>query len=172
MLAAANNADVSVSLPSDREIAFVRYFERSPKVLFDAWTQPEHIRKWWGCDGSMVIRCEVDLRVQGAWQIVLRMADGSDHPFHGIYREVIRPNRLVYTECYEMPQFGSPEWLTTVTFTPTGNRTELRHVILHKSREVRDGHLQAGMEAGTVQTLQRLHQHTGEMQKEIEDRSK
>ena len=160
---AGRSSEVSVSLPSDREIAFTRYFERRSEVLFDAWTKPEHIRKWWGCEGSTIVHCEVDLRVEGVWRIVMRMPDGTDHPFRGSYREVVRPGRLIYTECYEMPQFGRPEWLTTVTFEQVGKGTELRHVIFHKSREARDGHLQAGMEAGMVQTLLRLDEHTAEI---------
>jgi uncharacterized protein YndB with AHSA1/START domain len=157
------NVDVAVSLPSDREIAFTCRFQRSPQVLFEAWTKPEHIRRWWGCEGSSVTHCAIDLRVGGGWSLVMRMADGSEHPFHGAYREIVRPHRLVYTECYEMPQLGSPEWLTTVTFDELEGETVLTHTILHKSRDVRDGHLQAGMQEGTIQTLTRLNEHTATM---------
>jgi uncharacterized protein YndB with AHSA1/START domain len=157
------NVDVAVSLPSDREIAFTCRFQRSPQVLFEAWTKPEHIRRWWGCEGSSVTHCAIDLRVGGGWSLVMRMADGSEQPFHGAYREIVRPHRLVYTECYEMPQLGSPEWLTTVTFDELEGETVLTHTILHKSRDVRDGHLQAGMQEGTIQTLTRLNEHTATM---------
>jgi uncharacterized protein YndB with AHSA1/START domain len=95
----------------------------------------------------------------------MRMADGSEHPFHGAYREIQRANRLVYTECYEMPQYGNPEWLTTVTFEELASETVLTHTILHNSREVRDGHLQSGMQEGTVQTLTRLNEHTATMER-------
>ena len=111
------NAEVTVTLPSDREIAFTRIFGRRPDLLFRAWTQPEHLRHWWGCDGSSLTVCDVDLRVGGEWHIVMRMPDGSDHPFRGVYREIVPNERLVYTECYDVPQIGSPEWLTTVTST-------------------------------------------------------
>ena len=161
---AKTNSEVLVSLPSDREIAFTRYFERSSELLFDAWTKPEHVRKWWGCEGSTIIHCDIDLRVGGAWHIVMRIQDGSDHPFRGSYREVVRASRLVYTECYDVPQFGRPEWLTTITFKQVGHRTELCHTILHKSRQARDGHLQAGMEAGMIQTLTRLDEHAAELE--------
>jgi uncharacterized protein YndB with AHSA1/START domain len=158
------NLDVSVSLPSDREIVFTCRFERSARLLFDAWTQPEHLRQWWGCEGSSISHCAIDLRIGGAWSLVIRMADGSDHPFHGTYREILSPHRLVYTECYDMPQFGSPEWLTTVTFEEVEATTLLTHTIEHKSREVRDGHLQAGMQEGSVHTLMRLNEHTAAME--------
>jgi uncharacterized protein YndB with AHSA1/START domain len=63
-----------------------------------------------------------------------------------------------------MPEFGSPEWLTTVTFDENPSGTLVTHTILHKSREVRDAHLQAGMQEGTVQTLTRLDKHAAAME--------
>jgi uncharacterized protein YndB with AHSA1/START domain len=156
--------EVTVSLPTDREIAFACRFHRTAQLLFEAWTRPEHLRQWWGCEGSTITHCAIDLCVGGTWSLVMQMADGSRHPFHGAYREILRPRRLVYTECYEMPQYGSPEWLTTVTFDEHEAETVVTHTIRHKSREVRDGHLQAGMQEGTIQTLTRLNEHTAAMQ--------
>lgn len=95
----------------------------------------------------------------------MQMKDGSDHPFHGTYHEIVRPRLLIYTECYDMPQFGRPEWLTTVTFDETHGATLVTHVIEHKSRSARDGHLQAGMQEGMVQTLTRLYEHTAVMER-------
>jgi uncharacterized protein YndB with AHSA1/START domain len=160
---AKSGVDVAVSLPGDREIAFTCVFERPRHLLFEAWTKAEHLRRWWGCEGSTVILCEIDLRVGGAWQMVMRMADATDHLFRGIYRDIVRNERLVYTECYDVPKFGSPEWLTTVTFEEAGRGVRVTHSILHKSREARDGHLRAGMEAGSVQTLRRLDEHVARM---------
>jgi uncharacterized protein YndB with AHSA1/START domain len=64
------------------------------------------------------------------------------------------------------PQFGSAEWLTTVTFEEAHGETLVTHTIQHKSRDVRDAHLQAGMEQGMVQTLTRLNEHTAAMKRE------
>jgi uncharacterized protein YndB with AHSA1/START domain len=158
------SVEVAVSLPSEREIEFTCRFQRRARLLFEAWTKPEHLRQWWGCEGSSITHCAIDLRAGGSWSLVMRMGDGSEHPFHGTYREVVRPQRLVYTECYEMPQFGNPEWLTTVTFEEDPEGTLVTHTIQHKSREVRDAHLQAGMEQGMVQTLTRLNDHTAAME--------
>lgn len=157
------NHDVAVTLPSDREIVITRIFHRPRHLLFEAWTKPEHLRQWWGCDGSTLTTCEIDLRPGGSWRLVMRMADGSDHPFHGTYREVVPNERLVYTECYDMPQVGSPEWLTTVLFEEFEGNTKFTHSIHHRSVEVRDAHLQAGMEAGTVENLNRLEQYLASM---------
>jgi uncharacterized protein YndB with AHSA1/START domain len=160
---ATNSAEVSLTLPSDREILITRLFDRPRQLLFDAWTKPEHLRLWWGCEGSSLTDCQVDLRPDGEWHLVMQMADNSEHRFHGTYREIVPNERLVYTECYDAPQFGNPEWLTTVTFEQVGGMTRLTHSILHRSREMRDGHLNAGMEAGTAQTLNRLDEHTAIM---------
>jgi uncharacterized protein YndB with AHSA1/START domain len=162
MLATVNH-EVTVTLPSDREIVFTRTFARPRHLLFEAWTKPEHLRHWYGCEGSSITLCEADLRPGGRWRRVMRMPDGSEHPFHGVYRDILPNERLVYTECYEMPSIGSPEWLTTVLFEDVDGLTKLTHSIFHNSKEVRDGHLQAGMEAGTIQTLNRLDDHVASM---------
>ena len=158
------NVEVTVSLPSEREIEFTCRFQRSPRLLFEAWTRPEHLKQWWGCESSTITHCAIDLRVGGAWSLVMRMADGAEHPFHGIYREILRPNRLVYTECYDLPQYGRPEWLTTVTFDELDAETLVTHTIRHKSREFRDGHLKSGMQEGTSHILNRLNEYTAAMQ--------
>lgn len=160
---ARTNAEVAVTLPSETEIRFTRFFNRSRHLLFEAWTRPEHVRQWWGCDGSSISVGEIDLRVGGLWKLVIRMPDGSEHPFHGAYREIVPGERLVYSECYDVPQVGSPEWLTTVSFEEVEGKTLLTHTIRHSSREVRDAHLQAGMEAGSIQMLRRLDEHTAHM---------
>jgi uncharacterized protein YndB with AHSA1/START domain len=158
-----SSAEVTVTLPSDREIVFTRHFDRPRHLLFEAWTKPEHLRRWWGCDGSTLVSCDVDLRVGGAWRIVGRMQDGSVHPLSGVYREIVLNSRLVYTEMYENPSVGNPQWLTTITFEEADGGTLLTHTLLHASREVRDGHLQAGMEQGAIQTLNRLDKLTAEI---------
>jgi uncharacterized protein YndB with AHSA1/START domain len=102
------SVEVAVSLPSEREIAFTCRFQRRARLVFEAWTTPEHLRHWWGCEGSSITHCAIDLRAGGSWSLVMRMADGSEHPFHGNYREILRPHRLVYTECYECPNSAAP----------------------------------------------------------------
>jgi uncharacterized protein YndB with AHSA1/START domain len=162
---AKNGIDVAVSLPSDREIAFTCVFQRSPRLLFEAWTKPEHLQVWWGCESATVTRCEIDLRIGGHWNLVMEMPDGSVHPFQGVYQEIEQDRRLVYTECYDVPQFGRPQWVTTITFEKTGSGTRLTHTILHHSKEARDRHLQSGMETGTRHMLQRLDEVTARMEK-------
>lgn len=154
-----SNPEVIVTLPSNREICFSRLFEWPRQTLFEAWTKPEHLRNWWGCAGSTLTVCDIDLRPGGSWRIVMRMSDGSEHPFKGVYLEIVPSERLVYTECYDMSAIGSPEWLTTVTFEERNGKTKLTCLLLHPSGEARDGHLQSGMEAGMILSLNRLAEH-------------
>lgn len=155
--------EVTITLPSDREICFTRVFDSPRHLLFDVWTKPEHVRQWWGCSGAELTVCEIDLRPGGAWRYVMRMPGGSVHPFKGIYREIAPPDRLVYTECYDVPAFGSPEWLTTVTFDEFDGGTKLTSLLLHPDKQARDGHLQSGMETGLSETLRRLAVHVAAM---------
>jgi uncharacterized protein YndB with AHSA1/START domain len=98
--------------------------------------------------------CEIDLRVGGAWRFVLRVADGTEHGFHGVYKEVQPPHRLVSTEVYE--PFPDAEALVTVTLEERDGRTELTSRVRHKTTEARDGHLNSGMEQGAGESYRRL----------------
>ncbi|HLH02902.1 MAG TPA: SRPBCC domain-containing protein [Bryobacteraceae bacterium] len=161
---AKNAGKVSVTLPSDREIRFTRVFDWPRELIFESWTNPEYLRHWFGCGTSKVTACEVDLRVGGAWRIRLEMPDGVEHLFRGTYREIVRPQRLVYSECYDMEFCGRPEWLTTVEFEDLAGRTRLTNTLLHKTRAARDGHLRSGMESGMEHAFDRLSQVASTLQ--------
>lgn len=146
----------TVTLPSDREIVITRVFDAPAQLLFEAMTKPEHVRRWWGLRGSTMEVCEIDLRVGGAWRYVLREEDGSEVGFHGIYREIDAPHRMVSTEVFE--GFPDAESVNTVTLVEEDGKTTFTNTILHQNREYRDGHLNSGMEPGMQQTFDRLEE--------------
>ncbi|HEY3743085.1 MAG TPA: SRPBCC domain-containing protein [Bryobacteraceae bacterium] len=156
MVTTRSNPEVALTLPSDREIVLTCILRHPPELIYQAWTQPEHIRNWQGCAEGEVTSCAVDLREGGAWHYTMRMPDGSEHPFHGVYREIVPSRRLEYTSCYDMPAFGRPEWIATVVFEPFHNGTRLIHTILHETKHMRDGHLRSGMENGLAAGMGRL----------------
>lgn len=142
----------TVTLPSDREILVTRIFNAPRRLVFEAWTQPEHVKRWFGGCGNMTMTiCEIDLRVGGTWRYVLHDSNGIDHGFSGEYREIVPSERLVSTERYE-PVPGS-DHLNTLTLTEQDGKTTLHILIQHQSREQRDGHLQSGFEMGLGETL-------------------
>jgi uncharacterized protein YndB with AHSA1/START domain len=158
-----NSSALTVTLPSDLEILMTRAFDAPRRLVFDAYTKPEHLVHWWGLRGSTLAVCEVDCRPGGAWRFVVRGHDGREDKFSGVYREVVPPERLVATERYEEPAAGNPEWQSTVTFEERDGKTTVTSRILHKTVANRDGHLHSGMERGANECLNRLVEHLERM---------
>lgn len=153
-----------VSLPSDREIVITRMFDAPPSLVFETMTKPEHVLRWWGPRTMKMTVCEIDLRVGGKYTYVHCTPDGQEFRFIGEYREIDPPHRLVATETFDEPKFGSPTSLNTVTLEDVGGRTKFVNRILHASKENRDGHINAGMEGGMQETFNRLDELLWSMQ--------
>ena len=160
---ARSDQTFSLTLPSDREIAMRRVFNAPRGRVFDAWTRPEQVRRWYGCGALTLIVCEIDLRVGGSYCYVLRGPDGVNHGLEGTYREIVASERLVYTERYVTQNFENNEALVTVTFTERHGKTTLKSLSVYLSREDRDAHLASGVEAGAALTLERLAEHLATM---------
>ena len=77
---ARNTSGLIITTPTDREIVLTRSFAAPRGLIFEAWTTPEHVRRWWGCDKAAMTVCEIDLRVGGSWRYVLS-ANGEEHGF-------------------------------------------------------------------------------------------
>ena len=160
---ARNDPSMILTLPSDREIVLTRVFNASRRLVFEAWTNPEHVKQWYGCSIMTLPVCEIDLRVGGAYRYVMRDPAGATHTMQGVYRAIARPGRLVYTEQYVTQGFTSSEALVTVLFAEHSGMTTLTSAILHRSREDRDAHLSTGMEKGAAEVLGRLADHIAAM---------
>src|ERR1700748_688398 len=89
------------STPGDdgmtRELEITRVFNAPRKLVYEAWTDPKHMTEWWGPGVFTNQSCVLDVRPGGAWQIIMRSPDGMDFPCRGVYREVVAPERLVFT---------------------------------------------------------------------------
>jgi uncharacterized protein YndB with AHSA1/START domain len=148
-------ARTSFTIPPDEPtIVIRRLFDAPPHLVFEASTRPEHLARWWGPCGSTLTQCQVDLRPGGAWRFVLRMPDGSEHGFGGVYREVTPPRRLVQTFRYD--GFPDAEAVETVNLEEQDGKTLLTVTVRHKTIENRDGHVASGMEAGATESHERL----------------
>jgi uncharacterized protein YndB with AHSA1/START domain len=80
-----------------REVVITRVFDAPRGLVFKAWTDPKHMAQWWGPRGFTNPICELDARVGGAWRIVMRSPAGIEYPCGGVYREIVEPERLVFT---------------------------------------------------------------------------
>lgn len=146
-----------LTTPSDREIVITRTFNAPAQRVFQAWTQPEHVRHWYGTATTALVDCQIDLRPGGRYRYLLRDASGREYGFTGEYREVTPPTRLVYTDSFE----GMPghEALVTLTLEEHDGTTTLTSTSLYHSAADRDAHLRSGMEPGMTETLDRLDAH-------------
>lgn len=152
---AANSATFKLTILSDTEIQMTRLFDAPRHLVFEAMSKPEHIRRWWGClgEGYSVPVCEVDLRVGGRWRFVNRHPHG-EAAFHGIYREIAPPDRVVFTEIFQL--FPEVESVVSSTFTDEAEKTRLTVTVRYPSKEVRDQVLASGMEHGAATSYDRL----------------
>ena len=113
-----------ITLPSDTEILITRAFDAPAELVFKAFTTPELVQRWWGFETSEWLVCEIDLRVGGQWRYVIRERD-MEVGFHGEYREIDGPHRLVSTEVYEgFPDAGS---LNIMTLDEVDGVTTMTH---------------------------------------------
>jgi len=149
--------DLKVATPSDREIAITRVFDAPRKLVFDAHTKPELVRRWLlGPPGWSMPVCEIDLRVGGKYRWVWRHdRDGTQMGMGGVYREIAAPERLVATERFDEAWYPG-EALNTLVLVEQGGRTTLTQTMRYESRAARDGVLKSGMEKGLTASYDRL----------------
>jgi len=131
-----------------------RIFKAPRELVFRACTDPDLVPQWWGPKIYTTIVEKMDVKPGGVWRYVQRGSDGSEYAFNGVYREVVPPERLVYTFEFEgMPGHISVE---TVTFEDHAGKTKLTNTVLFQSREDRDGMFESGMQAGAAESMERL----------------
>jgi len=152
----ANRESYEVTTPSDEEIRLSRLFDAPRHLVFEAMTKPEHVKRWWGRlgEGYSVPVCEVDLRVGGAWRFVNRTPKGELVAFYGVYREIVPPERVVFTEIFE--QFPDTESVVTSVLTEENGKTRLTATVAYPSLQVRDMVLSTGMARGAATSYDRL----------------
>lgn len=150
----SKSGGLTITLPSDLEIVMTREFDAPRRLVFEAFTRPEHLKRWWGPRYLTLTVCEVDLRPGGAWRFVQRTPDGQEFGFRGVYQEIVPPVRLAYTFIFEpMPEHDA---VVTVVLEERNGKTTLTETTRHKTRDGRDGHLNSGMEEGSTDSFNRL----------------
>lgn len=145
----------SLALVGDTDVVITRLFHAPPQIVFQAYTRPEYVRRWWApvSRGVRVLECEVDLRVGGGYRYVLEHPRGRI-AFLGTYLEIVPPTRLVYTERYcpdavtPLPDAGH----LTVSFEERDGLTFFTARVHYPSKDVRDQVLASGMEDGMRET--------------------
>jgi uncharacterized protein YndB with AHSA1/START domain len=148
----------------ERELVITRIFDAPRGLVFKAWTDPEHLAQWWGPKGFTAPICEMEGRTGGALRILMRGPDGAEYPMTGVIREIVEPERLVFTSV-AMDEDGKRllEGVTTVTFAEQGAKTKLTlhtravGLVADAARKLE------GMDAGWTQSIDRLAAHVAHM---------
>lgn len=139
-----------MSTKADTSLRLSRQIAAEPATVFRAWTEPEQMKRWASPEGITVADVQVDLRIGGRYRIHMTGSDGKTYTAVGVYREIERPHRLVYTWDWEQESMG--ETLVTVEFEERGDSTMV--VLTHElfpNAEQKDGH-----EEGWTSCLNRL----------------
>ena len=145
---------LQLTTPTDREIRMTRVFNAPRRLVFEAFTKPELLKRWLlGPPGWAMVVCEVATKVGDLYRYEWRHADGQGMGMHGVCREFAPPERIVCTEL--MDGFDAESIVTTV-LTEHESKTTLTTTVLYASREIRDAMLKSGMERGVAASYDRL----------------
>lgn len=150
-----------VTLQGDTDMLVTRRFDAPAALVYRAWTTPEYVKRWWGFPTSEWLVCDIDFRVGGSWRFVIR-DQGQEVGFHGEYREIDAPKRLVSTEVYEgfpPPEGTGPDdhaAVNTMTLEESDGVTTMTILTRYRQREHRDGAIASGMESGMQVSFDRM----------------
>ena len=151
-----NVGKLQVSTPSDREIAMRREFHAPRRLVFDALTKPELLKRWLtGPPGWSFTVCEIDLRVGGEYRFVWSNDKGIQMGVSGVFQEMVPPERYVNTERFDEPWYPG-EAIVTNALAEENGKTTLTLTVRYESREARDIALQSPMEQGIAMGYDRL----------------
>jgi uncharacterized protein YndB with AHSA1/START domain len=106
---------------SARELRLSRVFDAPRRLVFEAWSKPEHLSRWFAPRPLTISRCELDLRAGGAFRLVMRTPDGIEFPMDTTFREVVPQERIVFAGVIH----GGVEVVTTVTFVEHDGKTTM-----------------------------------------------
>ncbi len=136
----------------DRELLITRHLRKPRAVVFRAWTQAEHLARWWGPRGFTITTHHIDVTPGGTWHFTMHGPDGTDHDNTIVYREVAPPERLRYVH---LGDDGAPAFHTTVTFADRDGHTELTMRMVFPTAEALN-QVRPHAEPGARSTLDRL----------------
>ena len=149
-------SNLRITTPTDREILITREFNAPRQLVWDAFTQPEFLKRWFfGPPGWSLVVCEVALEVGAKYRYVWRHDNGNEMGISGVCLEIVPPERMVSTEKFDQAWYEG-EAVGTILLTEQDGRTTLLQTIRYESREVRDGVLRSPMEQGLAAGYDRL----------------
>jgi uncharacterized protein YndB with AHSA1/START domain len=161
MDARTNNAAASTA---DREIIITRTFDAPRELVWEAWTNPEHVAQWWGPDGFTTTIEKMDVRVGGVWKHVMHGPDGTDYPNKSLFTAIVKPERIEYSHGGGRKGDPAAQFDATWTFEVVGKQTKVTIYMLFPTAADRDRVVNVyGAIEGGKQTLARLADYLTEI---------
>jgi uncharacterized protein YndB with AHSA1/START domain len=152
----------------EQECVVERHFTAPRTLLFQVFTQPEHLKRWWAPQPYTIPVCTIDLRPGGIWHYCMRSPEGQDQWARSVYREIVPPEKLVYTSTFAdehaNPIEGMPEHLTTVIFTEEALKTRVTARVQFSSAAALSVAVDMGMLQGMSMTWDYLVEFVQELQ--------
>ena len=114
---------------ADRELIVEKLLDAPIELVWEAWTNPELIKNWWGPEGFKNTIHKMELKPDGEWQLVMHGPDGKDYKNRSVFKEIIKHKRIVFDHV------SGPKYMATITFTPQGNKTHLQWQMVFQTAE-------------------------------------
>ena len=114
---------------ADRELRISRVLNAPIELVWEVWTDPEHLKQWWGPDGFTNTITKMEIRKDGKWSLVMHGPDGTDYKNESIFKEIIKHKKIVYDHV------SGPRFLATIEFEAQGNKTRIDWHMLFETKE-------------------------------------
>ena len=140
---------------AERSVFITRVYDAPARLVFEAWSKPEHMMKWFGPKGWPLTLCEMDFRVGGRYRFAMTGPSGEQNtPFGGEYLEIVPDRKIVFDNGFELP--GAGRMVMTISFDEKGGRTTLTSHTLFETATMRQEHVGMGFVEGTNSGLDQL----------------
>ena len=114
---------------ADRELIITRELNAPIELVWEVWTDPEHLAKWWGPEGFTNTISKMDMKPGGDWDLVMHGPDGTDYKNKSVFREIVKYKKIVYDHV------SGPRFIATISFEERGNKTFLHWHMLFETKE-------------------------------------
>jgi len=114
---------------ADRELIITRELNAPIELVWEVWTDPEHLAQWWGPEGFTNTISKMDMKPGGEWDLVMHGPDGTDYKNKSVFREIVKYRKIVYDHVI------GPRFIATISFEERGNKTFLHWHMLFETKE-------------------------------------
>jgi len=153
---AEKSMSVAAKANDANELVFTRSYDAPRALVFAAWTDPQHIGRWWGPEGFTTTTHVMEVRVGGVWDYVMHGPDGTDYPGRSVYTETEKPKRLAFSNVGGKADDPHLTCEMSITFEDVQGKTKLTLRMVFASVEAAEHARELGAQDGGIESLERL----------------